>query len=173
VHALPILCERYPDYRLVIAGKVKRGHEAYWANIQRAITQSGFSDRVLLRIGHVPDRDIEMFFSAADLLAMPYVRIYQSGLPFLAYSFGLPVVCTDAGSLSEDVLEGVTGCVCRAADAPAFVSAMERFFASSLANCDADTRKNIREFAMQRYSWERVAEITCEAYDAVCGFQES
>lgn len=173
VDALPILCERCPNFRLVIAGKVKCEHELYWADIQRMLLQSPYAGRVLLKLGYIPDCDIEMFFSAADVLAMPYVRIYQSGLPFLAYSFGLPVVCTDAGSLSEVVVEGVTGYVCGAADAGAFASAMERFFASPLGNGDPGTRSQIREFAMQRYSWERVADITSQAYGTVRELRES
>ena len=40
---------------------------------------------------------------------VPYVQIFQSGVPFLAYSFGLPVIATDVGSLRQDIVEGRAG----------------------------------------------------------------
>ena len=37
---------------------------------------------------------------------LPYTHIFQSGVLFLGYSFGLPVIASDVGSLREDVIEG-------------------------------------------------------------------
>jgi hypothetical protein len=39
----------------------------------------------------------------ADAVVIPGGRHLQSGVPFLAFSFGLPVIATDVGSLREDV----------------------------------------------------------------------
>ena len=38
-----------------------------------------------------------LFFKAADVLVLPYRHIYQSGVLFLGYSFGLPVLAADRG----------------------------------------------------------------------------
>ena len=53
---------------------------------------------------------------ASDAVVIPYVDIFQSGVPFLAFSFGLPVIATDVGSLREDVTSE-TGLLCRPRDA--------------------------------------------------------
>ena len=50
------------------------------------------------------------------MLVIPYTQIFQSGVPFLAYSFGLPVIATDVGSLTGRHRRGKTGLICRARD---------------------------------------------------------
>ena len=59
---------------------------------------------------------MEVYFKAADVLVIPYTEIFQSGVPFLAYSFGVPVVASDVGSLREDIVEGKTGFICMPRD---------------------------------------------------------
>jgi glycosyltransferase involved in cell wall biosynthesis len=165
VRSLPYLAERLAGCTLVVAGKVKAGSEDYWGQIERELGRLPAEISVMKRIGHVPDEDIETYFEAADVLALPYVNIFQSGVPFLAYSFGLPVVATDVGSLAEDVITDQTGYVCRAGDPADLACALERFFASDLYR-EADTyRDRIARFARIRYSWNEVARITVEAYE--------
>src|SRR2546430_12286650 len=46
-----------------------------------------------------------------SVLVLPYTRIFQSGVLFLGYSFGLPAIVADVGSLREEIIEGATGFV--------------------------------------------------------------
>ena len=54
-----------------------------------------------------PFEDVTRYFQAADLLVMPYRRISQSGVLFLALSLGLPVVATSVGALLPGAGTGV------------------------------------------------------------------
>jgi D-inositol-3-phosphate glycosyltransferase len=164
VAALARLIPSLPEVRLVIAGKVKKGFEGYWKPIQAEISRPGLQDRVIARIQHIPDDDVEIYFKAADVLAVPYVDIFQSGLPFLAYSFGLPVIATDVGSLKEDVIEGDTGMICRPRSAADLAEAVLAYFRSELFRQLERRRAMIRKFAMERYSWAKVAAITMAVY---------
>lgn len=164
VAALARLIPSLPELRLVIAGKVKKGFEKYWKPIETEISRPGLQDKIIARIQHIPDEDVEMYFKAADVLAVPYVDIFQSGLPFLAYSFGLPVIATDVGSLKEDVIEGDTGMICRPRSAADLAEAVIAYFRSELFHQLERRRAMIREFAMERYSWAKVAAITMAAY---------
>ena len=150
------------SYRLIIAGKVKRGHEDYWADIQRMIAVTGTRDQIIERIEHIPDEEVELYFKAADALIVPYKQIFQSGVPFLAYSFGLPVISTDVGSLREDIVEGVTGFVCRPQDPSDLARTIRQYFESDLFRDLEFRRSEIKNYANERYSWEKVAEITSE-----------
>jgi len=40
---------------------------------------------------------------------LPYKFIYQSGLPFLSYHFGIPILSSDVGGLREDILQNCLG----------------------------------------------------------------
>jgi len=164
VAALARLIPSLPEVRLVIAGKVKKGFEGYWKPLQAEISRPGLQDRIIARIQHIPDDDVEIYFKAADVLALPYVEIFQSGVPFLAYSFGLPVIATDVGSLREDVIEGATGMICRPRSAADLAKAVLAYFRSALFRDLGWRRAMIREFAMQRYSWAKVAATIVAAY---------
>src|ERR1019366_2627413 len=74
----------HPEYRLIIAGEPKKGSEKYLSDIQRNLS-SEHGPTVIQRIYHIPDEETELYFKAADVLALPYTHIFQSGVLFLAY----------------------------------------------------------------------------------------
>lgn len=55
---------------------------------------------------------------------------FSSGVPLLAYNFGLLVVATNVGSLREDVIEGSTGMICRPRSAAGLAEAVTAYFRS-------------------------------------------
>lgn len=154
-----------PDsYRLIIAGRVIPGYEEYGRRIESAIQQSRYRDRILVKTHFIPDEEIELYFKAADVLVLPYRHIYQSGVLFLGYSFGLPVIAAEVGSLKEDIVEEETGIVFRPGDVIDLAGAIERYFGSELFANLAGRRRKIEEFARTRHSWETVGELTMDAY---------
>jgi len=165
--ALGVLRKRDESYRLVIAGPIEEGGE-YWERIREAIHQSGTSSSVVEDIGFVSDQKVEMYFKAADVVVLPYVDISQSGVLFLGYSFGLPVIVTDVGSLNEEVVEGRTGFVCKPRDPLALAACIDRYFDSELFQGLKDRRQEIRQYANERYSWTKVAELTAQVYRELC-----
>jgi D-inositol-3-phosphate glycosyltransferase len=94
--------------KLIIAGQIKNC-EPYWEHIRGVIKDHNLSEHIVERIEYIPDGEVEIYFKCADLLVLPYRHIFQSGVTFLAYSFGLPVVATEVGSLREEIIEGKTG----------------------------------------------------------------
>ena len=149
-------CDANRNFRLIIAGKVKKGSEPYWREIERQLRAQEASERVITRIEYIPDSDIELYFKAADVLVIPYTQIFQSGVPFLAYSFGLPVIATDVGSLREDVVEGKTGMICKPRDPADLARALTAYFSSTMYGELSTTRETIKLFSNTRYSWMKV-----------------
>jgi D-inositol-3-phosphate glycosyltransferase len=150
--------------RLIIAGQVKRGYAGYWEQIQSEIISAGIREQVIERIGFIPDGEVELYFKGADVVILPYVDIFQSGVPFLAYSFGLPVIATDVGSLREDVVEGKTGFICKPRDPVDLANKIECYFSSELYRRLEARRQEIRAFANEKYSWTKVGETTQAVY---------
>ena len=93
------------------------------------------------------------------MVVIPYVEIFQTGVPFLSYSFGLPVIATDVGSLRDDIVEGETGFLCRPKNSPDLARTIRRYFASDLYQNLETRRTQIRQFANERHSWTKVGEI--------------
>lgn len=156
------LFPRDSEFVLLIAGRVKEGAEQYWRELETKMPRS--DGRLIAHIEHIPDAMVEVYFKAADVLVLPYVQIFQSGVLLLAYSFGLPVIATDVGSLREDVIEGETGLICRPCDSQALADALREYFSSDLYRDAGARRASISRFANEKYSWSRVTEITRSIY---------
>ncbi len=97
-------------------------------------------------------------------LLLPYTFVFQSGVLFLGYSFGLPVVASEVGSLTDDVTEGVTGFACPPSDPAALAEVLNVYFRSPLFKELDNRREGIRKFARERYSWDTVASISTRVY---------
>jgi glycosyltransferase involved in cell wall biosynthesis len=163
ISAFTELLKKDRSYRLIIVGKPKRS-EGYWKQIQRVVARSGIRDRVIKRIEYIPDEETELFFKAADVLILPYVRVFQSGVLFLGYSFGLPVIASDVGTLKEEIIEGQTGFVFKPQDSSDLASKIDTYFKSELFRNLETRRGEIKAYANERYSWSKVAMITAATY---------
>jgi D-inositol-3-phosphate glycosyltransferase len=167
VDALAILAKQGTGVRLMVAGQVKEGAGKYWEDIQKAIDAGGLRESVILRIAFIPDEDLELYYKSADVVIVPYTDIFQSGIPFMAFSFGLPVIATDVGSLREDVIDDKTGFITAPRDSAALARTIDRYFASDLFRNLETRREDIRTFAAEHHSWTTVAQITSEVYARV------
>ena len=154
---------RGEDYRLIIAGRPDKCEE-YWRAIREEIHEDVQRGRVLLRADFIPDDETEVYFKAADVLVLPYRHIYQSGVLFLGHSFGLPVLAADVGSLKDEIVEGKTGFVFRPEDPVDLARAIEQYFASDLYADLNSRRREIRDYATERHSWDVVGQIIMSVY---------
>jgi D-inositol-3-phosphate glycosyltransferase len=164
VEALGILRRENKRFTLVVAGRIKECHD-YWKTIRASIEREDLKSDVLTHLRHIPDDEVEIFFKAADVLVMPYRGIFQSGVIFLAYRFGLPVIATDVGSLKEFVVGDKSGFICKPDDAGDLAATIDRFFAGEFFHDQEKSRRQIREHAFARYSWSGIGEQTRQVYE--------
>jgi glycosyltransferase involved in cell wall biosynthesis len=164
VAAFPRIVARNGGYRLILAGKPRRGCENYVHEICDTISREVDQGRVIQRIEHIPDQETELYFKAADVLVLPYTDVSQSGVLFLGYGFGLPVIATDVGSLREEIIEGETGFLCRPSDSADLARTIEAYFESELFKNLDSRRQKIRDYANERNSWNVVGEMTRTVY---------
>jgi glycosyltransferase involved in cell wall biosynthesis len=163
VAALRQVLSRHKGYRLIIAGQPDNC-EKYWKAIREDIRDEVQRGQILVRDNFIPDDETEVYFKAADALVLPYKRIYQSGVLFLGHSFGLPVLAADVGSFREEIVEGKTGFVFRPEDPIDLVRSIEQYFASDLYVELNNRRREIRDYATKRHSWDVVGQMTMNAY---------
>jgi D-inositol-3-phosphate glycosyltransferase len=163
ISAFTELLNKDRSYRLIIVGRPK-GSEGYWKQIHEGIARSGVRDRIIQRIEYIPDEETESFFKAADVLVLPYTRIFQSGVLFLGYSFGSPAIAADVGTLKEEIIEGQTGFVFKQQDSSDLASKIDKYFKSELFHDLEARRGEIKKFANERYSWDKVARIITAVY---------
>ncbi len=164
VEAFLRLARRDPNCRLIIAGEPMKGFESYMDGIRRTMADGDSVDRILCRLEFIPDDETEVYFKAADVLVLPYRSIFESGLVFLAYRFGLPVIASDVGSFREELTNSGAGLVFEAGNSAALAANLDAFFKSELYTDATKHRQRIREYSSARQSWEIVGEITERVY---------
>jgi beta-1,4-mannosyltransferase len=85
-----------PDATLVVAGRpATPGDEA------KVLASFSNGSRVQLHLKRIPVDDVQTFFAAADLVALPFQEIMNSGSAILSLSFDRPALVPDRGSLPE------------------------------------------------------------------------
>lgn len=87
--------------RLLIAGEIWEDREA----VTQAISDSQYKDRITLVDNYIPDDAIPLYFNAADVVALPYLRASQSGVAHIAMAFGKPIVVSKVGGLEESMAD--------------------------------------------------------------------
>lgn len=172
IAALPYLADA-ADYRLIVAGSPKAGFETYWEEVRRAIDANASGASILQKIEFVPDDETEIYFKAADVLVLPYRFIFQSGVLFLSYNFGLPVLAADVGSMKDDVVDGRTGFVFKPEEPADLARTIETYFASDLYKELPQRRRDVSGYAAQRHSWETVGCLTRKVYADLLGRQDT
>ncbi len=86
-----------PDAELWIVGMPRMPIEP----LQQLAEDLGIADRVRWLPRFVNDDEIAAFFERADVVALPYRQIDQSGVLFTALAFGKPLLLTRVGGFSE------------------------------------------------------------------------
>jgi len=95
VKGLDLLLKAIPKIdkvELLIAGKVWKDDFSIYQSI---IEKRGIENQTKLWIRHISDEEKDYFFAAADLLVLPYKKIYQSGVLLMSLSYGLPALVSD------------------------------------------------------------------------------
>jgi glycosyltransferase involved in cell wall biosynthesis len=94
VRALPVLQARVPEALLFI--HVDDRGVPHWHAQLHSIAAAGRQRGIWMTIGYAPAERIEPIFRAADVAALSYSAIAQSGVLNLARTFELPTVITEA-----------------------------------------------------------------------------
>jgi glycosyltransferase involved in cell wall biosynthesis len=136
------------DAELIVAGEFYEDRRRY----DDLIRTLPAGTRISLRAEYIPTEQVRDYFSAADVVVLPYRSATQSGIAQIAYNFDLPVIATDVGGLAEVVRQGETGYVVPPGEAPALADALARFFRNETPE---RFRENVRVEKV-RYSWDHM-----------------
>ena len=114
IAAMPAILERHPEAMLMIAGRPwKDDFEDY----DRQIDALKIHDACRTDVRFIHDDELPVYFGAADVVILPYRRIYQSGVLLLALSYAVPVLVSDIDGMRESIKDGDNGFTFRVDDA--------------------------------------------------------
>ena len=95
------------NIKLLVAGEFYEDKKAYTDIIEKHKLQ----DSVILYDAFIANEEVKTYFSATDLLALPYKHATQSGVTQVAFHFEKPTIVTNVGGLSEIIPDKVCGYV--------------------------------------------------------------
>ena len=151
LRAMPQMLARLPELRLIVAGEFYGDEKEYRELIEELRIPAR---NLVLATDYIPNEEVTLYFSAANVCVLPYRSATQSGIVLVAYNFDVPAIATDVGGLSEVVKDGKSGLIARTATPEAVAKKVIQFFEENLE--DKLTRGVIEE--KQKYSWDVFAE---------------
>jgi len=147
LQAMPLLPAHLP-VRLLVVGEFYDDEQSY----RELVRTSGLAHTVTIHADYVPNAQVGEFFSAADVVVLPYISATQSGIAQIAYNFDRPVIATDVGGLAEVVIDGQTGYVVPPGDPASLAAAIERFYTGQH---EQEFANHVRE-EKRKYTWENL-----------------
>lgn len=138
------------DFNLIVAGEFYSDEEKY----KNLISELGLGDRVILRNEFIPADEVKYYFSASDVVVLPYRDATQSGIIQIANNFEKPVIATNVGGLGEIVLEGKTGFLVEKENPARLADAIIKYYETGSEQKFAE---NIKAES-HKYSWKTFTE---------------
>jgi glycosyltransferase involved in cell wall biosynthesis len=105
------------DARLLIVGEVWEDR----AEIERKIKRS---EKITLIDRYIPDEEIPIIFSAADVVVLPYLEGSASGIIHIAMPYKKPIIVSDVGSMKECIHDYDAGFLVPPRDADAIAESI-------------------------------------------------
>jgi glycosyltransferase involved in cell wall biosynthesis len=109
------------DVKFLIVGSKLDTASAYWNKLQKLVSELGLEDDVIFTGFR---SDIPEILSALDVFVLSSVREACPNVVLEAMAMRVPVVATDVGAVSEQVINGQTGILVQARNPTAIANAV-------------------------------------------------
>jgi len=144
--------------KLLVAGEYYSSSEPYL----KLIKEYNLENLIELRTDFIPDDEVNLYFSAADMVVQPYKSATQSGVTQIGYHFNKPMLVTNVGGLSEIIPDGKIGYV---------VEPKPKSIANALVDFYVSDRRiafetNIIE-EKKKFSWSNMANTFLSVYNKI------
>jgi len=148
--------------RLIVAGRVS---DEYLQDFEALLEKNNMPS---LRIyqGYIAEEMVEKLFKSANLTVLPYLEASQSGVMFMSYAFGRPVLAPRMGGFVNDIVEGTTGML--------FLPGKTESLQEKIHECmkkwpeqNETIYSAIRLYAEKNYSWKNSASRLIQLFDKV------
>ncbi len=154
--------ENSTDYDILVAGRVSKVYEQEF----KALVAKTKSKNYTYLLRFLSEEEVEYCFAAADVTVLPYKEASQSGVLFMSYTYGVPVIAPDLGGFSEDVLQTKTGYLFEANNSQSLAASI-RQFEKDWTNAGDREKQFIINFAKNNYSWDASCKKIVELYKSM------
>lgn len=147
LQALPLVLKKI-DVTLLVAGEFWEDREKY----QDLIKQLGITKNVKIFDEYIPNEELGIYFSATDLVLLPYTSATGTGITQIAFGFEKPVIGTKVGDLLEVIENGRRGPVVSPQNSKELAEAIIKCYQENLIE---KFSKNIKQ-DKKLFSWSNL-----------------
>ncbi len=151
IEAMPEIISELPDLCLIIAGSFWEGKKSYLKSIEEYV----LNNNIMIFDNYIPNEDIAIYFSAADLVVLPYVSATGSGVTQIAFGSNKPVVATSVGDLPHVIEDGRRGLIVPPKESASLVHAVIKCFTNNLLESFVENIK-VDQYL---FSWDNLTEV--------------
>lgn len=165
IRGMKRVVQSLPLAHLIIAGAPHplSRDDTYMHSLKHLAVEEGVSHHVTFT-GYVPDRQVDYYLDSADIMLLPYLRVTQSGVVYLALAHYIPLVATSLGGIREELERNEIGVLVPPGDANSLAEAIVNL----LSDPKRLERYSKNEARLSReLSWEATAQRHVEAYGSV------
>jgi D-inositol-3-phosphate glycosyltransferase len=152
--------DNHKDTIVLVAGKLWKNEEDEYIKI---IEENLMQDQVVMNLKFIDNKDVPLYFKAADIVALPYKKIYNSGVILRALDYESTVLVSDLEPLTKVIQHGENGFVFKSENIDDMAKKIDILLG------DAELRERLKEsakrFIENNFSWEQVAKKTIEVYE--------
>jgi D-inositol-3-phosphate glycosyltransferase len=135
------------NLKLIVAGEFYEDEKPYMEIVEKL----NLGSDILFYKDFIPDSEVHLYFSAADVTVQPYKDATQSGVTQVAYFYNKPMIVTNIGGLPELVPNNQAGFVIDK-NPEEIAKAIEKFYSENWADRMGSFVKDEKE----KYSWEKM-----------------
>ncbi len=159
LNALPNVIRKFPSLHLIIAGKVWKDD---FSKYQALIEKQKIGSNVTSHIRYIPDELVSYYHGAADLVVLPYKKIYQSSVLLMAMSYGCPVLASNLEGFTEVIQDNISGFMFQQGDSEHLAERLIEI----LSNPErmAEVAKAGYETIVNHYNWTKIGRQTAKVY---------
>lgn len=148
-----------PSALLAIAGSLPRDDS--FQSYSDLMEKLNLSEHVNTFIEYIPEGEVDIFFSACDMVVLPYQQFEsQSGVLLRAYAHKKPVAASNVGAMGEIIRSDAIGDIAEPGNEKSLASAINIV----LKNLD-EYRSHYTPELQNKYNWEHISELTVQCYE--------
>lgn len=149
-----LLESKRPDILFLAAGELYERANEYEFLIHN-------SKNIIWHNKYIPNNEVHQYFSASDLLLMPYKNITQSGVASLSLGYSCPVMISNVGTVHEIIEDGKNGIIVDSQSPDVFADQLESCLESGILD---RISSNINQ-SPEKLSWEDFTSGIMDIYE--------
>lgn len=158
--AIQLVTQKNYKIKLTIAGKVWHDSKEKYEEL---INELGITDVVDTNFNYIPENKVDSYFHSADVVVLPYHRIYQSGVLLMSMSYGVPVLTSDLEPFQEVITDNLNGFTFTSGNSESLANRIEDILQLDLTPIAEESKK----LMLEKFGWNVIGEKTKNLYKTI------